>query len=341
MMLPTLMQCYRDQVDEEIVRLLDSHASPLYNMLRYHLGYMDADGRPASHPNGKALRSSLCLMVCEALRGDVQQALPAAAAIELVHNFSLIHDDIQDGDRERRHRPTVWVVYGKAQAINAGMAMRVLANVSLMRLQRLGVSTKTLLQALSLLDQTSLRLIEGQHLDIDFERRQAVSSAEYLHMVKLKTAALIACAVEMGAMLVDEDRDCIQPLVNFGTNLGIAFQLRDDALGIWGKQAVTGKPVGSDILHRKKTYPVVYAWDNSGGRDQQDLMRFYGSDSIDQAGVRRVLEILENTRARSHCQERIQEYCQAAMLEIGQAPVSSASRTSFQELVDFLNQREF
>lgn len=339
--LPDILQRYRRQVDEEIINVLESHPLPVYDMLRYHLGYLDPDGNPNSRSNGKALRSSLCLMACEAFRGEIERALPAAAALELVHNFSLIHDDIQDGDRERRHRPTVWVVYGKAQAINAGMAMRVLANVSLMRLILHGVQAHTLLQAHALLDETSLRLIEGQYLDLSFEQRLEVGTAEYLRMVKLKTAALIACALELGGILVEDDRGCIQPLVNFGTNLGYAFQLRDDVLGIWGIQDITGKPVGSDILRKKKSYPIVYAWEHSSASERNELVQLYHVQQIDESGKDRLLEILDDTGAKSHSQDLIEQFCQDAIEEVERAQIDATARAHFVELVEFLNHREF
>ncbi|OGO31690.1 MAG: hypothetical protein A2Z16_10130 [Chloroflexi bacterium RBG_16_54_18] len=341
MMLPDIFHRYRNQIDIELSSILDGYQLPLYDMLRYHLGYLDIHGNPSNHSNGKALRSTLCLMACEAVGGDFHRTLPAAAALELVHNFSLIHDDIQDGDRERRHRPTVWAIHGKPQAINAGMAMRVLANVSMMRLNERGVPSSTLLQALALLDQTSLRLIEGQYLDLSFEQRQDISTEDYLNMVKLKTVSLIACALELGAMLVVDDRCLIQPLLNFGTNLGFAFQLRDDLLGIWGDQSITGKPVGSDILRRKKSYPVVFAWENSSDSEKNTLSSLYQDDRLEEDGKSRVLEILDGTGARNHSQALIEKYCQDARLEIEQAQVSATGRACFTELIEFLSIREF
>ena len=219
--------------------------------------------------------------------------------------------------------------------------MRVLANVSMMRLNERGVPSSTLLQALALLDQTSLRLIEGQYLDLSFEQRQDISTEDYLNMVKLKTVSLIACALELGAMLVVDDRCLIQPLLNFGTNLGFAFQLRDDLLGIWGDQSITGKPVGSDILRRKKSYPVVFAWENSSDSEKNTLSSLYQDDRLEEDGKSRVLEILDGTGARNHSQALIEKYCQDARLEIEQAQVSATGRACFTELIEFLSIREF
>jgi geranylgeranyl diphosphate synthase, type I len=341
MSLPDIFQRYRNDIDSELLCVFEGLRLPFYDMLRYHLGWIDENGHPTSQSNGKALRSTLCLLACESISGGYKKALPAAAALELVHNFSLIHDDIQDNDRERRHRPTVWVVYGIPQAINAGTAMRVLANVSMMRLREQGVPENRILEALQLLDQSSLRLIEGQHLDLSFEKRQQVGINEYLNMIELKTVSLISCALALGAMLVAEKPEVILPFLKYGNNLGFAFQIRDDVLGIWGDEKVTGKPAGSDILRRKKSYPIVFAWEHSTTAERKELSTLYQDAEMNGNGRDHVLEILERTGARLQAQELIGRYCGQALSEIEGAPLDSNSRLSFQELVHFLDIREF
>ena len=341
MNLPGVFHQYRNEIDAELATVFEGFRSPFYDMLRYHLGWIDDRGQPTSQATGKALRSTLCLMACEAITGEFKPALPAAAALELVHNFSLIHDDIQDGDRERRNRPTVWVVYGKPQAINAGTAMRVLANVSMMRLGEQGLSPQKLLKALELLDESSLRLIEGQYLDLSYEKRFDISVNDYLNMVKLKTVSLIACSLEIGARLVTDDQSVIQSLITYGNDLGFAFQIRDDMLGIWGDEGKTGKPVGGDILRKKKSYPIVYAWENAEALDRYELIELYQHDGIDAERRDRILAILEKTQARAHAQNMIEGYCQHAMAEIERAPMCSGVRSAFLELIQFLNVREF
>ena len=196
--------------------------------MRYHLGWIDKKGNRTDGNTGKALRPTLCLLACQAVGGEYHRALPAAAAIELLHNFSLIHDDIQDNDRKRRHRPTVWAIWGKPQAINAGTAMRILTNVALFRLKELGVNPEKRLLVQQLLDETTLRLIEGQYLDIDYEKYVDINVSDYLRMVQGKTAALIACALESGAALGTDDERLIKNLHDLGWNLGLGFQIRDD-----------------------------------------------------------------------------------------------------------------
>ncbi len=333
---PSVLARYRQEVDAEMRVAFDGCSSPLYDMLRYHLGWQTADGRPSDGAAGKGLRSTLCLLACQALGGDRDKALPAAAALELVHNYSLIHDDIQDGDRERRHQPTVWAIWGEAQAINAGSAMRQLAGIALHRLVSRGVSPERTLRALSLVDETCLRLLEGQWLDISFEARAAVSPPEYLEMISLKTAALLGCAAELGALLAFEDQ-AAGPFKRFGRNLGLAFQIRDDALGIWGDGDETGKPAGSDIRRKKKSYPIIRALQESAAA-AKELRQIY-SREIDDAQVARVLELLDALGLREATQRAAERYRDDALVELAPLTLQPGARADLEELARFLVDR--
>ena len=285
MNLPGVFNKYRADIDAELKSVLAERQSPFYDMMRYHLGWVDEKGNVLTSSGGKALRPTLCLLACEAVGGDYRQALPAAAAIELVHNYSLIHDDIQDDDRERRHRPTVWSIWGKPQAINAGTAMRVLANLALLRLKELGVPDQKQLRAHYLIDEKCMSLIEGQYLDISYETRFDITVDDYLDMIRKKTAALIACSLELGALLGTDDEQVIESFRNIGTNLGLAFQIRDDILGIWGDEQKTGKPSCSDIRRKKKSFPVIWAFDKAQGELRTDLLNFYRNGASGTNGI--------------------------------------------------------
>ncbi len=341
MQLPSVFRSYRAKIDQELRALLADLDSPLYDMLRYQLGWIDAQGNPRPQPTGKALRPTLCLLTSESLCGDIRPALPAAAAIELVHNFSLIHDDVQDGDRRRRNRPTVWAVWGKPQAINAGTAMRVLASLSMLRLGDQGLAPEKLLHAQRILDQSCLRLIEGQYLDISFESRTGVRVAEYLSMIEGKTAALIACSFELGAMLVTEDEGAIQAFRNCGLNLGLAFQIMDDLLGIWGDKDKTGKPVGSDIQRKKKTYPIVYAWDVAHSRARAEIEAFYRRKTVDRSGRETLLGILDDLQAKEHTYAMVNAYSDRARADLDRVILPERARERFAEVIAFLTEREF
>jgi geranylgeranyl diphosphate synthase type I len=230
-----------------------------YQMMHYHMGWVDEHFLPYGAPAGKRLRPMLCLLACAELGGDAVQALPAAAAIEIVHNFSLIHDDIEDGDEVRRHRPTVWKVWGVPQAVNVGDAMYTLAYAALHRLSRLGVPAETVLRVLDCLTKTCLALTEGQHLDMRFETRNDVTVAEYLCMIGGKTAALVGASVAVGGIIAGASPSVTDALSRYGEAIGLAFQIQDDRLGIWGDPEVTGKPAGNDLLRRKKSLPILHA----------------------------------------------------------------------------------
>lgn len=237
----------------------DAAVSAHYGMMHYHMGWVDAGFQPVTLPAGKRLRPLLCLMACEAVGGDAHQAVPAAAALEILHNFSLVHDDIEDGDETRRHRPTLWKLWGAPQAINVGDGMFALAFATLQRLPARGVSAERTLSALETFTEMCVALTEGQHLDMGFEQRADVSVGEYLRMIQGKTAALIGASVAIGGLIGAATPDGGAALRRFGQEVGLAFQIQDDILGIWGNPAVTGKAAGNDILRRKKSLPILYA----------------------------------------------------------------------------------
>jgi geranylgeranyl diphosphate synthase type I len=246
---------------KDVLRSPRSEVGDLYGYLHYHMGWVDSDGfRPVNNGRaGKRLRPVFCLLSCEACGGDWQQALPTAAALELLHNFSLVHDDIEDGDHYRRGKATLWTLWGLSQAVNAGDSLYALAHMALIRLEERGVPPGVCLAAWRLFESACLHLTEGQFLDMQFEERDQVSAAEYLHMVSGKTAALFAASCQMGSLIGGASQFRQGRLRAFGHHLGLAFQMQDDILGIWGDPKVTGKPVGSDLRAHKKTLPVIYA----------------------------------------------------------------------------------
>lgn len=341
MKLPLVFERYRSEIDAELKAVLAERQSPLYGMMRYHLGWVDEQGHSLQGSAGKALRPTLCLLACEAAGGDWRKALPAAAAIELVHNFSLIHDDIQDDDTERRHRPTVWSIWGKPQAINAGDGMHTLADVALLRLGDQGIALEKQLRAQRLLDESCLRMVEGQYLDISYESRLDIGVADYLEMIDRKTAALMGCSLEMGALLGSDAEAVIGGLSSFGRSLGLAFQIRDDVLGIWGDEKETGKPLGSDIRRRKKSLPVVYALEKAEGKAKTELLNIYQKQVIDDDDLDTVFRILEAIEARVYAQGIAHKYCDGALEEIRGLALVPSPRRDLEELAQFLVGRDF
>jgi len=322
------VELLQNALQREVARLR-MHSSTLaipeldsfYGQLGYHLGWLDAHFLPVQHNTGKLLRPTLLLLAYEAAgacettsqreeKTHLARALPAAVAIELLHNFTLLHDDIEDGDRERRSRPTAWAVFGIPQVINLGDGLASLSRLALFALLDEGVDADLVARLGYCFDRATLMVIEGQHMDLCFETQEQVTVPQCLEMITRKTAALLACAAEMGARLGCHDEPTIKALRQFGWHLGIAFQVRDDLLGIWATRAEAGKMPAGDVLRRKKTLPVLHAIQHASPQDHAWLRTFYsqqeapGSEQVDQ-----VLSILERTRSRAYCQHFLTEQC--------------------------------
>ena len=292
----------------------------LYGMLRYHLGWADRDLAPVEGRTGKRLRPAFCLLACEAVGGDWRRAIPAAVGLELTHNFSLIHDDIEDQDRERHGRATVWTVWGQPHAINAGDAMFVLARQAIAGLGDHGVAPDVTLAVLRSYDAACLAITEGQFMDMQFEERLDVTEAEYLRMVAGKTAALLSAATRMGAQVAEAEAAVVERMADFGRLLGLAFQITDDVLGIWGDPARTGKPAANDIRRRKKSLPIAFAFDAARGDAAESLHRLFGKSGLSEDDVAAVLELLRELGAREHAEQLADQFLQQALAQL--APVA-------------------
>jgi len=311
---------YIPELEQELQAILQSEAAasapdvePLYGILRYHLGWADEKLQPTRAPSGKRLRPALCLLSCEACGGDYHQALDIAAAIEFIHNFTLIHDDIQDQSPLRRHRPSVWALWGEAQAINAGDALYSIAALAPLRAVARGVRAETTLLAAETLHSTLLLVCEGQYMDVAFEKRNDVTPEMYLAMIERKTASLIACSTQLGAYVATEDDAISATFRRFGHALGMAFQIQDDILGIWGDAATTGKPVGDDIYHRKKTLPVLYALDVGASADTVRLRQILGRAEITVEDVEEATAILSRLGAKEYASRSAQQWFDLAL----------------------------
>jgi geranylgeranyl diphosphate synthase type I len=326
------LQALIADTEAEIVRLVqdrDPTTHGLYEMVRYHLGL---DG--AGAPTGKRMRPLLGLLAYASITGDYERALPGAAAVELGHNFSLVHDDIEDGDRERRHRPTLWALHGIPQAVNTGDAMFSLSRIALHRLTDLGFPDAKVLRLMRLYDETCLRLCEGQYIDIwTSEHDEALSVELYFDMIGRKTAALIAASIEAGALLATDDEEVIRRYRRFGWALGLAFQLNDDLLGIWGKEQATGK-APSDVVHKKKTLPVIYAFEHASAADRARLAVLYGLSAPTSDEVAEIVTILERTGARTYTRDQARAHRDEALAELDAAGVvRPAARERLEQII--------
>ncbi|KKM06831.1 hypothetical protein LCGC14_1740040 [marine sediment metagenome] len=268
----------RLQVEEEMLAILSKGSTPLLeleSMYRYHMGFCDRDGKPVDVPKGKYMRPVLCLAMCAALGGDPEQAIPAAASLELGHRSSLIFDDIQDKGMERNGRPAVWTIWGAAQAINAGLVLSSFARIALLRLEERRVPTNTILATWAVLERANIDLCRGQFLDLSFMDGRSVGVAEYLDMVRGKTASFFAAACEVAALIASRDAPTVMLAREFGLKMGVAFQVHDDYLGVWGDEGEVGK-TANDLVEKKRSLPMVLACEMAPGFPQVDRATLEG-----------------------------------------------------------------
>ncbi len=332
-----------EEIEEEMAAVLaerSASVAPLYEMLTYHLG-LDEEAA-----GGKRIRPLLGLLVYQALGGDPRRALPGAAAVELGHNFSLVHDDIEDGDRERRHRPTVWAVWGIPMAINAGDALFALSRLAFYRLRTAENETeedaRRILELMQMYDETCLALCEGQYLDMSFESRLDVSVEEYLDMIGKKTASLMSAGVQAAAMLASRDETVVEAMRRFGFDLGLAFQMADDVKGSFWESTDSGKTEAGDIRRRKKTLPVIWALSNAASADADRLKQLFlpvpraadgSAASMTDEETAEALAILERSGAREYTLGEARRFRDRAIAELDQLAIPGDSGAELAELV--------
>jgi len=336
MTLQTFLQAMRPAIEDELRRVvyqqLDQGFDGFGAMLTYHMGW---EGEGAGvEAQGKRIRPAMVLLCSAAVGADWRVALPAAAAVELLHNFSLIHDDIQDQSSLRRGRPTVWVKWGMPQAINAGDLMFTLAHLAMLDERRF-LPAERALQAEWILNRTCVRLTEGQYLDIHYEAENSLPLASYWPMVGGKTAALLGACSWLGALAGGAGEERQDVFRQFGEALGLAFQVQDDWLGIWGDSALTGKSTESDLLTRKKTLPVLYALERGGAfaRRWADPAPIQGDE------VAYLAQCLADEGAQAYTQETADRLTAEALEALARAQSKNEAGQALEELARLLLRR--
>jgi len=300
-------------------------------MAAYSFGWCEVGGAPAVAPGGKGVRQALAVLGARAAGADDRAGIPAAVAVELVHTFSLLHDDIMDGDATRRRRPAVWKAYGTGPAVLAGDALFALAVETLAAVPQGARAVRLLSAALA-------DLVRGQADDLLFTGRPCtgpdrVTVGEYRAMAEAKTGALLGCALALGAVLGGADEDTTGALERAGRHLGIAFQLVDDVLGIWGDPAVTGKPAGGDLRERKKTYPVLAALHSPAAHALPELL-----DSPERA--EQAAELIEAAGGRTAALAEARTHTAAARTLLTQTPLAAGPAEDLLTVLDFLVGRD-
>jgi geranylgeranyl diphosphate synthase type I len=317
----------------------EARVARFYGMQHYQLGWRDEKLEPASVDPGKLLRPQLVLLACRAAGGDPRQALPLAAGLQLIHDFSLVHDDIQDNSDTRRGRPTVWKIWGLAQGINTGDGLFTVAHLAVHRLTEAGVRPEVVLEVLRRFDQAVLTICEGQFLDLSFEADLTIGEADYLAMISRKTAALIAAAASLGAIVGGADAATAAAMFDYGQSLGLAFQIQDDVLGIWGDPELTGKPFAADLYRRKVSLPVIRAL-HTGGQGAE-LARLYRQPEQNDADVRTMLDILDAAGARGYTEAVAERYHRQALDALASAQGNPAALADLRAITARLLNRQF
>lgn len=336
----SILNKYSPDIEQALKEALREAPPFIQGVTGYHLGWLDQNFAPAKLEKGKALRPTLCMLIFEALTGEYKAVLPLAVAIELIHNFSLIHDDIEDNDRERHSRPTAWVIWGKPLAINVGDYLYTLASTCLYQLDSSRFTLDQILTVLRLVNRACLELTTGQDLDLRFEQLQEVSPDMYLDMIYKKTGALIEASIVSGAVLGTSDQEVIRNYREFARNIGLAFQIQDDILGIWGDKAKTGKSADNDLRRKKKTLPVIYMLNHLTGPQQAELKTLYaGPNPLSDDQIELVREGLKAAGAHQFTQSSAAAYIARAFEALDKINVSNQAQTELETIARFLVNR--
>jgi geranylgeranyl diphosphate synthase type I len=314
-------------IETELRQVLQSRELALYEMMSYHMGW-ESDGPEFSHavPISRT-HGVACLTACLAVGGDVSTCIPAAAAVELVHNFSEIHDDVQSGSPQRASRDAVWWKWGPAQAINAGDGMHALARIELFKLSERGVAPATTFRAVQLLDEASLALCEGRFRDLETQERIDLSVDAYLEMATDKTGALYAGAMKLGALVAGADEDLVATFGELGSKIGLARQIQDDLNELWGDQEAS-----PEVMNKKKLLPGVYTIQEADLSVKRRMGDIYFKRVLEPSDVLALRVILEETGGRKFSEDMVGNLRDEALGAVGQAPLPPSSRKMLEDL---------
>jgi geranylgeranyl diphosphate synthase type I len=329
--LKPLLSSLELELQKQVARLDAPRTKPFHEMLTYHMGWTGEGAGPEA--TGKRIRPLMLLLCAASCGADWQSALPAAAAVELVHNFSLVHDDIQDNSDKRRGRPTTWVKWGQAMAINVGDALFVMSNQAIIDLKE-KYPAEVVVKAAEILHNTCLDLTRGQFLDMSYEKRIDLTVEDYWPMISGKTAALLSACCHIGSVLGGADDAKQDAYRSFGHYLGLAFQVQDDILGIWGDEAVTGKSAANDLIEGKKSFPVLAGLSANG-----KFAARWTQGAIRAEEVQEYARLLANEGGYEAALEAAKQMTDLALLSLREADPEGESGEALFELADKLLKR--
>lgn len=321
------------ELQKQVARLDDTATRQFHEMLTYHMGWTGEGAGPEAR--GKRIRPLLVILTAASCNyPEWLRAVSAAAAVELVHNFSLVHDDIQDNSPKRRGRPTVWTKWNMPQAINVGDALFVISNLAMMDLAK-NFPPDKVIQAATVLHETCLALTRGQFLDMSYENRNDLTIADYWPMIEGKTAALLSACTQIGSILGGADDTTIEQYRVFGRDLGLAFQVQDDILGIWGDEALTGKSAASDLVEGKNSLPVLYGIGQKGR-----FAKRWAASAIRPDEVAEVAQMLKDEGAYEFAQRQGARLTDQALGALKKSNARGEAGAALMELADKLLRRE-
>lgn len=333
-----------EPIMQRVIAEIGVTSTLLEQIADYHMGWRNADLSPITGdlPNpGKRVRPRLAMLATAAIGADPSLAAPVAAAIELLHNFTLVHDDIQDRSHLRRHRPTVWSLWGEAQAINAGDALFAASHLALFEVALASETAALLPQLANAFERTTLAIVGGQTMDIENEGDSSVSLERYLQTITGKTSAIVEFSAWAGGMVGGASASEARDLATFGLATGLAFQIRDDVLGIWGTAAETGKTAADDIRRQKQTPPLIELRRVASDREREDLDRWHADAPHSEEAVERMLTLLDEYEMRSYADGLVRAYhddATAALERVVPHGANAASRQLY-ALLDSLQHR--
>ena len=321
---------YQRAVEAELREVFEGREGFLYNLLRYHLGWIDQHGAPQDGGPRLHFQGAVALVCCEATGADYHRALPAAAGVELLHHFTLVHGEVQAGRAHSMDRPGIWWVWGPAQAINAGDGLHALGRTTIMRLAQQGTSPEKVLRAVRSLDTACLRLCEGQYMDLEFQDQLMVTDSAYMEMVNLKAGALAGCAAESGGLVAGADEAQCSALQETGVKLGAAWQIARDTGDLWGERG--DGMTASNVIAKKKSLPVIHALEHGSLAAKRELGAIYMKRVLEAADASRLVEILEETGARAAAEERAARLVDEGLAAASEAGVSPEGIGRLREL---------
>ena len=332
---PQALNRVMELVEPELVNSVKKLSNELLPVIEYHFGWKTIKGIKAPEDTGKRLRPSLAVLSAEAVGRDMEVAIPGAVAVELIHNFSLIHDDIIDGDKERRHRPSAWTAFSIEDALIAGDALHTLAFQVLLE-----ENTPERVQAARRLVDATTTMISGQAADMTFDDLPTISFEECLKMEAAKTGALLGYSSSVGAILSGADENTCNALEVFGYELGLAYQAVDDVLGIWGDPKITGKPAGNDLREKKKSMPVSIVLSANNSDSEKLLEIFSTTEDLDEEEIVKASALIENAGGREATLEEADEHLKRAIEFLNNADIRKETFCELEEIAHFVVNRD-